>query len=79
MLSSMRALRSGALARSVVSTSPSRASLLSRGYATCSEEAPDFDPKILDRKVDLSLIEKGKGHYVNYKKLDENINIVRQR
>jgi aconitate hydratase len=50
-----------------------------RGYATCSEEAPDIDPSIYKRKVDMSVMEKGKGHYINYKKLDDNIKIVRER
>lgn len=85
MLSSMRALRSGAALRQTASATASSSvrrgaiNAAARGYATFTEEAPEFDPKILDRKVDMSVIEKGKGFYINYKKLDENIKIVRER
>lgn len=82
MLSSMRALRTNALKRvSTTSPSASTSALRSnaRGYATCSEEVGDIDPAVLNRKVDMSVFEKGQGHYINYKKLDENIKIVRQR
>jgi aconitate hydratase len=82
-------MRSSAFKRFPVSTSSSsplastsrlqNSSSNARGYATCSEEAPDIDPSIYNKKVDMSVIEKGKGYYINYKKLDENIKIVRQR
>lgn len=63
----------------LASTSSLQSRHAARGYATCSEEAPDIDPSILSKKVDMSVIEKGQGHYIKYKKLDENIKIVRQR
>lgn len=84
MLASIRALRTtNALKRFPATSSPlaSTSALQSnvRGYATCSEEVGDIDPSVLNRKVDMSVIEKGKGYYINYKKLDENIKIVRER
>lgn len=78
----MRTMRTGALKRAACQPSGSsslRSAVAQRGYATCSEDAPAIDPKIFDRKVDMSNVEKGKGYYINYKKIDENINIVRQR
>jgi aconitate hydratase len=82
LTSSMRTMRTGALKRAACQPSGSsslRSAVAQRGYATCSEEAPEIDPKIFERKVDLSNVEKGKGYYLNYKKLDENIKIVRER
>jgi aconitate hydratase len=77
----MRALRNGAIRRATSSSSASASFNVaaSRCYATTSEELPDIDPSILNKKVDMSNVEKGKGYYINYKKLDENIKIVRQR
>lgn len=83
LTSSMRAMRTGALKRAACKPSTSlngmRSAASVRGYATCSEEAPDIDTKIFDKKVDMSNVEKGKGYYINYKRLDDNINIVRKR
>lgn len=82
MLTPMRTMRSSAFKRlssPLASTSRLQNNSNARGYATCSEEAPDIDPSILNKKVDMSVIEKGKGYYINYKKLDENIKIVRER
>ena len=82
LTSSMRAMRTGALKRAACQPSGSsslRSAIAQRGFATCAEEAPEIDPSIFDRKVDMSNVEKGKGYYINYKKMDENIKIVRQR
>ena len=84
MLTPMRsALRVNAIKRfptsSPLASTSSLQSSHARGYATCSEDAPEIDPSIFSKKVDMSVIEKGQGHYINYKKLDENIKIVRER
>lgn len=75
----LRALRSGTARIPASSRASSVASL--RGYATAttSEEAPQIDAAIYNKKVDMSVIEKGKGYYINYKKNAENIDVVRQR
>ncbi len=51
----------------------------SRGYATVAEEVADVDPSLFSKKVDMSPMEKGKGFHVNYKRIEDNLKIVRQR
>ena len=52
---------------------------LTRGFATVAEEAPEIKPDILQNRVELSRIEAGKGYYLPYAKIQENLDIVRQR
>lgn len=68
---SLRALRSGARLSAVRPAA--------RGFATVSEDAPKVASSLYDQKVDMSVIEQGKGYYINYKKMSENLDIVRQR
>lgn len=80
MLSPMRTMRSSALKRlSPLASTSSLQSSSARSYATTAEEVADIDPSIYKRNVDMSPMEKGKGFYINYKKLDDNIKIVRER
>jgi len=73
---SVRALRTTALRGAPLRAAAAPA----RGYATTvAEEAAEIDPKLFDRKVDMSVIEKGKGFYVNYKRIEDNLKIVRER
>ncbi|CCU99464.1 unnamed protein product [Malassezia sympodialis ATCC 42132] len=75
MLSS-RAMRSPAF-RSVALGA--RRAAATRGFATTSEEAPALNLEDLKKKVELSIIEKGRGYYLPYEKLEENLKIVRDR
>ena len=34
---------------------------------------------IADQKVEMAPLETGKGHYINYKRIEYNLKIVRQR
>ena len=56
-----------------------RASASVRGLATVAEDAPNLNPEDLKKKVELSLIEAGKGYYLPYEKLEKNLKIVRDR
>ncbi|KDN39077.1 putative aconitase [Tilletiaria anomala UBC 951] len=71
------ALRSGL--RAGTSTSSSAAVTARRGYATVAEDVSDIDQSVLSRKVDMSIVEKGKGFYINYKRIEDNLKVVRQR
>lgn len=74
---SVRAMRSSALRGAPLRAAAAQPA---RGYATTvAEEAAQIDPKLFDRKVDMSVIEKGKGFYVNYKRIEDNLKIVRER
>ncbi|KAN0065749.1 Aconitate hydratase mitochondrial [Thecaphora frezii] len=68
----LRALRSSSL------RAATRAPL-ARGYATFAEEAAEISASIFDKKVDMSPLEKGKGHYINYKRIDDNLKVIRSR
>ncbi|WFD01236.1 aconitate hydratase [Malassezia yamatoensis] len=74
---SNRAMRSPALRTAVLRANRAAASV--RGLATVSEDAPNLNPEDLKRKVELSLIEHGKGYYLPYQKLEKNLEIVRER
>ena len=50
-----------------------------RGFATVSEEAAPLSPEALNTKVELSRIEAGKGYYLPYQKIEENLKIIRDR
>lgn len=50
-----------------------------RGYATTAEEAVAVNLEELKKKIELSLIEKGKGYYLPYDKVEKNLEIVRDR
>lgn len=71
---SLRAVRSPALR-----TAASSARRAARGFATVSEEAPAINSDLLNKDVELSLIEKGKGYYLPYKRVEDNLKIVRDR
>lgn len=58
---------------------PSATIPVARTYATVSEEVGELAPDALTRKVDMSNIEKGKGYYINYKRIEDNLKIVRSR
>lgn len=74
---STRAMRSPALRTAVLRAN--RASASVRGLATVAEDAPNLNPEDLKKKVELSLIEAGKGYYLPYEKLEKNLKIVRDR
>lgn len=69
----LRALRS----------SPLRAAAkapLARGYTTTvAEDAAKISPSLFDKKVEMSVVEKGKGYYINYKRIEDNLKVVRER
>ena len=67
---SLRAVRSPALR-----TAASSARRAARGFATVSEEAPAINSDLLNKDVELSLIEKGKGYYLPYKRVEDNLKI----
>ncbi|EPQ31103.1 uncharacterized protein PFL1_01292 [Pseudozyma flocculosa PF-1] len=69
---SLRALRSSSLRAATKAP-------LARGYATVAEEAAEINAALFDKKVDMSPLEKGKGYYVNYKRIDDNLKVVRSR
>ncbi|WFD19756.1 aconitate hydratase [Malassezia caprae] len=73
---SYRAMRSPAF-RSVALGA--RRAAVTRGFATTAEEAPALNLEDLKKKVELSIIEKGRGYYLPYEKLEENLKIVRDR
>ncbi|CEH13783.1 aconitate hydratase [Ceraceosorus bombacis] len=73
----MAALRAASRALPLRSATAPRA--LARGYATVSEEVPDIDPKLFSKKVDMSPMEKGKEFWTNYKRIDDNLKVVRSR
>ncbi|WFD35757.1 aconitate hydratase [Malassezia cuniculi] len=50
-----------------------------RGFATVSEDAAPISTEALKAKVELSRIEAGKGYYLPYQKIEENLKIVRDR
>lgn len=50
-----------------------------RGLATVAEEAGPISPDALNSKVEMSRVEAGKGYYLPYKKIDENLKIIRER
>ena len=53
---------------------------LNRGYATTvAEEAAEIQASLFDKKVEISVVEKGKGYYINYKRIEDNLKIVRER
>lgn len=79
MLPARGALRAGAALRRGVNAPALTKATMARSYATTAEEVPEIDPSLFERKVDMSNVEKGKGYYINYKKMDENIKIVRDR
>lgn len=74
----LRALRSNA-SRAAPRSSTSSLAAASRGYATVAEEAAEINKSLYDQKVDMSQVEKGKGYYIQYKKLADNLEIVRKR
>ncbi|PWN23616.1 aconitate hydratase [Microstroma glucosiphilum] len=79
--SSLRALRSGAASR-LTAPRASTSSLVapaSRTYATVAEDVPAPPKSLFEQKVDMSVVEKGKGYYINYKKMADNLEIVRSR
>lgn len=69
----VRALRSSSL------RAASKAPLAARTYATVAEDVAEISPSLFDKKVDMSVVEKGKGYYVNYKRIEDNLKIVRSR
>jgi len=53
---------------------------LARGYATTvAEEAAEISPSLFNKKVEMSVVEKGKGYYINYKRIEDNLKVVRER
>lgn len=73
----LRALRNAPL------RAASKAPLAStRGYATTvADQAPEISPSLFDKKVEMSVPEKGRGYYVNesYRKIEDNLKVIRQR
>ncbi|WFD06161.1 aconitate hydratase [Malassezia vespertilionis] len=57
----------------------SRAAASTRGVATVSEDAVSINVEELKKKVELSVIESGKGYYLPYAKMAENLQIVKDR
>ncbi|CAO1630731.1 unnamed protein product [Sympodiomycopsis kandeliae] len=51
----------------------------SRGYATVASDVAAPSASLYDQKVDMSQVEKGKGYYINYKRIADNLEIVRSR
>ena len=76
MMLSTRAMRSPAL-RAVAFRAHRAAA--TRGVVTVAEDAPPLNEEELKRKVELSIIEKGKGYYLPYEKIENNLKIVRDR
>ena len=74
---SYRAMRSPAF-RSVALRAH-RAAAATRNVITVAEEAAPLNEADLKKKVELSIIEKGKGYYLPYQKVEENLKIVRDR
>lgn len=71
----VRALRTSSLRAALRAPAP-----LARGYATTvAEEAAEINPSLFDKKVEMSVVEKGKGYYINYKRIEDNLKVVRQR
>lgn len=68
----LRAMRSGASRLSVARSA-------SRGYATVASDVAPPSSSLYDQKVDMSQVEKGKGFYINYKRIADNLEIVRSR
>ncbi|KOS12803.1 aconitate hydratase [Malassezia pachydermatis] len=56
-----------------------RRAAATRGFATVAEEAAAINVADLKNKVELSLIESGKGYYLPYEKIEENLKVVRDR
>jgi len=71
----IRAMRTSSGLRSAVSNT----SRISRSFATVAEEVEAPSSSIYDRKVDMSNVEKGKNFFINYKRIEDNLKIVRQR
>ena len=74
---SYRAMRSPAF-RSVALRAH-RAAAATRNVITVAEEAAPLNEADLKKKIELSIIEKGKGYYLPYQKVEENLKIVRDR
>lgn len=73
----LRAARSG-----VGRVSPPRSSIVAaanKGYATVAQEVSEPAASLYDQKVDMSPMEKGKQYYLNYKRIADNLKIVRGR
>lgn len=70
---------SGSSSSSILRTATPKVAAASRSYATVAEEVPDVDPSMFKKQVDMSVIEKGKGFYINYKRIEDNLKVVRQR
>ncbi|KAJ1026442.1 hypothetical protein NDA13_003822 [Ustilago tritici] len=69
----LRALRSSSLRAAAKAP-------LARGYATTvAEEAAEISPSLFDKKVEMSVVEKGKGYFINYKRIEDNLKVVRER
>lgn len=73
---STRAMRSPALRTAALRVNRAAAT---RGFATVSEDAPNLNVEDLKKKVEMSIIETGKGYYLPYEKLENNLKIVRER
>lgn len=75
----LRSTLRGSVRASQVASTSRLTPTIARGYATTAEEVADIDPSLFSKKVDMSPMEAGKGFYVNYKRIEDNLKIVRQR
>ncbi|KAK0525278.1 Aconitate hydratase mitochondrial [Tilletia horrida] len=69
-----------ALSAARTAARPAAQSMAARAtYATVAEDVKDIDPSVFQKKVEMSPMEAGKKHYINYAKFEERLKIVRSR
>lgn len=58
-----------------------RVPAVARGYASAvtAEQVPEVDPSILSQKVEMTPMEAGKGHYIDYKRIYDNLQVIKKR
>lgn len=74
----IRAMRTSSGLRSAARNSTSTR-ISARSFATVAEEVDAPSSSLYDRKVDMSNVEKGKNFFINYKRIEDNLKIVRGR